>query len=138
MFNTLHVVDNNIWNIFSYSLYLYIGMLQDYYVINEIKSSAVKILITINRIQNKCFCLHNICVYCVYLLCIYKYTHACISENNYVYTLNIFIYNINYMNINKDMEIFSKHILYVYLYIQNKYTQNTHILCKQNIYFVCD
>ncbi len=37
--------------------------------------SAVKWLIAINRIQNKCFCLHNMCVYCVYLLCIYKYTH---------------------------------------------------------------
>ncbi len=39
--------------------------------------SAVKRLIVINRIQNKSFCLHNICVcvYCVYVLCIYKYTH---------------------------------------------------------------
>ncbi len=33
---------------------------------------------TINRIQNKSFCSHNICVcvYCVYLLCIYKYKHV--------------------------------------------------------------
>ncbi len=37
--------------------------------------SAVKRLITINRIQNKSFCLHNICVLCVHLLCMYKYTH---------------------------------------------------------------
>ncbi len=31
----------------------------------------------INRIQNKSFCLHNVCVcvYCVCLLCIYKCTH---------------------------------------------------------------
>ncbi len=38
--------------------------------------SAVKRLIKINRIQNiQSFCLHNMCVYYVYLLCIYKYTH---------------------------------------------------------------
>ncbi len=37
--------------------------------------SAVKRLITINRIQNKSFCLHNICVYGVYLLYLYKYKH---------------------------------------------------------------
>ncbi len=40
--------------------------------------SAVKWLIAINRIQNKSFCAHNICVYCVYLLRIYKYTHVCV------------------------------------------------------------
>ncbi len=41
----------------------------------------------------------------IYLLCIYKYTqmHVYISEEFYVYILNIFIYNINYMNINIDM-----------------------------------
>ncbi len=33
------------------------------------------VIFFINLIQNKCFCLHYICVYCVYLLCIYKYTH---------------------------------------------------------------
>ncbi len=53
--------------------------------------SAVKRLIVINLIQNKSFCLHNICVYCVYLLCIYKYTHI---ENIYVYT---FIYSYFYI-----------------------------------------
>ncbi len=44
-------------------------------------------------------------VYCVYLLCIYKYTHmhVYISEKKFVYILNIFIYNINYMNITIDM-----------------------------------
>ncbi len=41
---------------------------------NNNNNSAVKWLIVINRIQNKSFCLHNMCVYCVYL-CIYKYTH---------------------------------------------------------------
>ncbi len=37
--------------------------------------SAGQQLIAINHIQNKSFCVHNMCVYCVYLLCIYKYTH---------------------------------------------------------------
>ncbi len=36
--------------------------------------SAVKLLIAINHIQKKSFCLHMF-VYCVYLLFIYKYTH---------------------------------------------------------------
>ncbi len=56
-----------------------------------------------------------VCVdYCVYLLCIYKYTfiyiyifyiyiyicYVCYMLNiSYVYVLNMFIYNINYMNI---------------------------------------
>ncbi len=35
----------------------------------------------------------------------------------YVYILNIFICNINYININIDMEIFSKYILYVCVFI---------------------
>ncbi len=45
-----------------------------YDLMNNIKHSAVKRLITINRIQNKSF-VYKICVYCVYLLCIYKYKH---------------------------------------------------------------
>ncbi len=62
----------------------------------------------INHIQNKSFCLHNICVCCVYLLCLYKNTHMHIfgiylRNKKVVYILNIFIYNINYMNINTDM-----------------------------------
>ncbi len=28
--------------------------------------------------------------------------------------------------------------MYVYLYIHNKYTQYTHMLCKQKHYFGCD
>ncbi len=37
--------------------------------------SAVKLLIAINRIQNKSFCLHNIWVWTVYIYYVYKYTH---------------------------------------------------------------
>ncbi len=42
--------------------------------------SAVKRLIVINHIQNKSFCLHNICVYTVYTVCI-MYIYRCISIN---------------------------------------------------------
>ncbi len=36
----------------------------------------------------------------MYIYYVYKYTHACIYLRKicYVYTLNIFIYDINYMN----------------------------------------
>ncbi len=58
-------------------------------------------------------------VYCVYLLCIYIkiHTNACtyLRKICYVYILNIFIENINYMNINIYMYIFSKYAC-VYLY----------------------
>ncbi len=37
--------------------------------------SAVKRLIAINRIQNKRFCLHNVCECAVYIYYVYKYTH---------------------------------------------------------------
>ncbi len=52
------------------------------------------------------FCIYNIqyvCVYCVHLLCLYKYTHMHVyikKKKKSVYTLNIFIYNIHFMNIN--------------------------------------
>ncbi len=61
--------------------------------------SAVKQLITINHIQNKRFCLHNICVYIYY---VYIITHTCMyifMKTCYVYMSNIFIYNIKYNNI---------------------------------------
>ncbi len=82
-------------------------------------------------------------VYCVYLLCIYKDTHmqVYISEKNYVYILNICIYNINYMNINIDMyihvNIFKIYIvcvcIYIYIiYTYNIYTEHTHIQVHLN------
>ncbi len=46
-----------------------------FYIYIYIYISAVKRLIAITRIQNKSFCLHDMCLYCVYVLCIYKYTH---------------------------------------------------------------
>ncbi len=81
----------------------------------------------INRIQNKRFCLHRICIYFVYLLCIYKYTpiHVYIFKKNMLRLFIIYIiYDKSYINVN-----FSKYVLYVcvFIYIHNKYTQYTHI-----------
>ncbi len=89
-------------------------------------------LITINRIQNKSFFLHNICMCTVYIYYRYINTHTCmyISEKNFFYILNIFIYNINYMNINIDVntcKYFQIYTVCVYLYIHNTYTEHTHI-----------
>ncbi len=72
-------------------------------------SNAGQWLIVISRIQNKRFCVHNMCV-CVCLLCmyiyiylyciVYKYTHMHVYKKIYVYKLIIFICNnIKYMNI---------------------------------------
>ncbi len=66
--------------------------------------SAVKQLIVINRIQNKSFCLHNICLCTVfiYYVCIYKCTHIQYIFGKYlhVYAFYIFIlYFILYMNV---------------------------------------
>ncbi len=58
--------------------------------------SAVKRLIVINRIQNKSFCLHNICVctVCTFIMYVQIHTHACIYLRKicYICILNIFIY----------------------------------------------
>ncbi len=56
----------------------------------------------INCIQNICFCLHNIFVCTVYYVYINTHTHnthTCIYLRKicYVYILNIFIYDINYI-----------------------------------------
>ncbi len=56
--------------------------------------------------------------------------HVYISENFYFYILNTFIHDINYMNINIDMYIFSIYILYVCVYIYIINIHKTQILCK--------
>ncbi len=66
------------------------------------------------------------------------HTQACIYFRKivYVYILNIFIYNINYMNIIIDMMMYIHVVTYcrcvcVYLCIHNKYTQKkTHYANK--------
>ncbi len=64
----------------------------------------------INHIQNKSVCLHNISVCTVHMYYVYIYvyinTHTYMyifQKICYVYILNIFIYTINYMDINIDM-----------------------------------
>ncbi len=54
--------------------------------------SAVKRLIAINRIQ-KTFCLHNICVWSVYIYyaCINTHAYSIYFENIYMY-LHVYIY----------------------------------------------
>ncbi len=42
----------------------------------------------INRIQNKSFCLHNICVHTVYINYVYKYKHMHV----YIFKKKLFIY----------------------------------------------
>ncbi len=55
------------------------------------KNCAVKRLIEINRIQNKSFCLHNICVCSVYIYYVYinPHTYSIYFENIY---MSIFIF----------------------------------------------
>ncbi len=65
-------------------------------------SSVVKRLIAINRIQNKSFCLHNMCMcnVIIYYVYIYKYTHIqCIYfENIYMY-IYLYYYILYYIKI---------------------------------------
>ncbi len=64
-----------------------------------LSTSAVKRLIAINRIQNKSFCLHNICVCTVdiYYAYIKTHTYSIYLENIYMY-LHVYIYiNIIYI-----------------------------------------
>ncbi len=51
-------------------------------------TNAVKLLITINRIQNKSFCLH-MCVLCWYIYYVYKHTH---THNMFWKYLHVYIY----------------------------------------------
>ncbi len=42
-------------------------------------------------------------MYYVYLLCLYKYTHKHVNILKNIYILNIFMYDINDININIEM-----------------------------------
>ncbi len=106
-----------------------------------LRISAVKRLIVINRIQNNSFCLHNMCVCCVYLLGIYKYTHACIYFRKkkclyikYIY-LEYKLYEYKYRHVNTCKYFQNIYCMCVYLYIHNKYTQNTHYANKTFIVY---
>ncbi len=52
--------------------------------------SAVKRLIVINRIQNKSFCLHNICVCSVYIY--YVYINTCTYSIYFEKYIHVFTY----------------------------------------------
>ncbi len=74
------------------------------YIYIYIYISAVKRLIAINCIQNKKNSLHRKCVCNVYIYYVYINTHPCMYMFNKnmlcLYIKYIYIYNINYMNIN--------------------------------------
>ncbi len=55
--------------------------------------SAAKRLITINRIQTKSFCLHNICMCAVYIYYVYINTHTCM----YIFQKNMLCLYIKYI-----------------------------------------
>ncbi len=59
----------------------------------------------------------------------------------HLYYIQIYIvykYNIFFLNIYMHVCVCVCVCVCVYLYIHNKYTQHTHILCKQYFYFGCD
>ncbi len=60
--------------------------------------SGAKRLIQINRIQNKSFCLHNICVCAVYIYYVYINTHtySIYFENIYMY-IHLYSYILYYI-----------------------------------------
>ncbi len=72
--------------------------------------SAVKRLITINHIQNKSFCLHNICVCTVYIYYVYANTHTC---------------NIYFENIYKDLHVYISIVIIYIIYTYIKYINIT-------------
>ncbi len=108
--------------------------------IKYVLCSAVKRLIVINRIQNKSFCLHKICVYCAYLLWIYKYKHMHVFKKNML-CLYIYIIKYKYINVYTCKYFQNIYSMCVYLYIHNKYTQYTYkyiYYVNKNFYFGCD
>ncbi len=71
------------------------------------------------------------CVYCaVYIYYVYIITHTCmyISEQNVVYVLNIFIYNIKYEYKYRHVNIFKIHTVCVCIYIYINIHRTTHIM----------
>ncbi len=74
----------------------------------------------------------------VHIYYVYVNTHTCMyifkKKKKGVYILNIFIYDIIYMKINIYMQIFSKYMLYVCLYIYIN-IQYTHIYYENKLLF---
>ncbi len=85
----------------------------------------------INRIQNKSFCLHNICVLCIFIL-IYRNT----QEHLFWKYLHVYIYIIYKYIVINNVDIINNVFFLntcIYIYIINMHsTLHTHILNKQH------
>ncbi len=98
----------------------------------------------INCIQNKSFCVHNMCVYCVFFM-YYIYIYIYINKDTHIqyYLENIYmlyLYNLYYYK-HLIYKRNLKKIIYTHacVFIHNKYTQYTHIYyVHKNVYFGCD
>ncbi len=94
--------------------------------------SVVKWLIVINRIQNKSFSLHNICVSSMYINYVYIYIYMYIIHTQTVCILKIYIHIIYIINtyiqyIKKNYsEIYT--CMCVYFYIINIHSTHTYIM----------
>ncbi len=92
--------------------------------------SAVKHLIAINRIQNKSFCLHNICVLFIYYVYINTHTYSIYFENIYMY-IHLFTYIIYIFFFLKYI-----HACVCVIYIFNIWVVCfIYLLCKQKLLF---
>ncbi len=110
--------------------------------VNLLNISAGQRFIVINCIQNKIFCVHNICVCAVYIYYVYINTHTCMYIFNTnilcLYIKHLYIY-INDMNKNTCKYFLNIYCICVSLYLHNKYTQHTHIDYVHKIfYFGCN
>ncbi len=86
----LRIFQKSIW-LYSWLQFLNVYILRTFYVI----FSAVKRLIMINRIQNKSFCLHNICVHNVYIYYVSINTNTCM----YIFKKNMLCLYVQYIYI---------------------------------------
>ncbi len=84
------------------------------------------------------------CVLCIFIMSINTHTCMYMFKNIFVYILNIFIYNVNYMNTNKyiHVNIFKIYTacvcIYIYMITNTFMSTNTaqsRILCKQQLLF---
>ncbi len=75
------------------------------------------------------------CTVYIYYVYIYKYTHPCIYFIKKIYILNIFIYNITYMNRNVNIFKIDTVRVFIYIYIIN--IHKTHIYYAKKGFLFC-
>ncbi len=104
---------------------------------NDIIFSAVKLLISINRIKNKVFIYMCVCTVYIYYAYINTHTHAFLylRKNVYLYITLIFYY-IN-IHVNTCKYFLNIYCMSVCLYIINKHSPHTYIMSTKT-YFGCD